>query len=258
MIHALHDLLLKLHIGIGLVAIVAFWLPILTRKGSRWHVRSGRLYTWSMYAVSASAFVMCLMVLVDPIGVVAPERNLDPEVAYRNAYRLRGFAAFLLMLSLLVFASARHGLLALRTTASPRILARPTHRALLATLGVVSVIVGYLGVTEGEVLLMVFAVLGTLGSFTMLRDSLRTQWTRRNAIMAHFDGLIGTGVGAYTAVFAFGGSRLMSEVLPGQWIVVAWVLPAIIGTIAISRLKKRYQARDTAVPASRAAQPVQA
>ncbi|MDH3945103.1 MAG: hypothetical protein OET45_00430 [Chromatiales bacterium] len=38
-----------------------------------------------------------------------------------------------------------------------------------------------------------------------------------------------------------GGSRLLADVLTGQWQVVPWVLPSIIGTIAISRLHRPYQ-----------------
>ncbi|MEJ2159038.1 MAG: hypothetical protein P8X53_00945 [Chromatiales bacterium] len=38
-----------------------------------------------------------------------------------------------------------------------------------------------------------------------------------------------------------GGSRLLADALTGQWQVVPWVLPSIIGTISISRLHRPYQ-----------------
>ncbi|MEM8548099.1 MAG: hypothetical protein AAGF46_08060 [Pseudomonadota bacterium] len=238
--HTVHSLLLNLHIGIGMIAIALFWAPLATRKGSRWHVRAGQWYVYSMYAVSATAFVMCLMVLTDPVGVRAPSRNLDPAAAYRLKANAQVFAAFLLMLSLLVFSAARHGLLALRTRKEPRIMARPTHRLLLGAMGVTSIVVGLQGIATTQILLMVFAVLGLSGSIRMLRETARATWSRSEAIVAHLNGLIGTGIGAYTAVFAFGGSRLFQELLPGQWQVIPWITPAIVGTFATAWLERRY------------------
>ncbi|MEO0366808.1 MAG: hypothetical protein AAF265_15090, partial [Pseudomonadota bacterium] len=237
--HLLHDFLLKTHIAIGLVAVVAFWIPVLARKGGRYHVAAGKVFSWCMYAVAGSAFVMCVLVLVDPIGVTVPARNVNPDIAYSNAARMRTFASFLLMLSMLVLSSTRHGLLALQLKKDRSALSGATHRLLLATLALTSVVVGYYGVTGGHALLIVFAILGISGSSRMLRDSFRTEWTRGQMIFAHLQGLLSTGIGAYTAVFAFGGSRLLAQLLPGQLQVIPWVLPSVIGLIAIRRYKSR-------------------
>lgn len=250
--HHIHDALFALHIATGLAAIVGFWVPIATRKGSAWHVRSGRFYVWSMYGVVASAFLMCVMVLADPIGVQEPGIDIDPERAARFVERSRLFASFLLMLSLLVFTSLRHGLLALKLKQDSNALGRTGHRAMILAMGTVALLVGWQGIESRQVLLIVFAVLGISGATGMFRESLKTNWTRREAIFAHLNGLIGTGIGAYTAVFAFGGSRLLNQVLGGQWQVIPWVLPAIVGTIAIRRQRRKYIAPATtaAVPSS--------
>ena len=250
--HLLHAFLLKTHIAIGLVAIIAFWIPVLARKGGKSHVSTGKVFSWCMYAVSASALVMCVLVLVDPIGVVAPARDLDPDVAYSNAARLRTFAAFLLMLSILVLSSTRHGLQALKLKHDATALSGFGHRMMLATLLTTSAIVGYVGVSGGEVLLMVFAVLGISGSTRMLRDSFRSEWSRGQMFFAHLQGLLGSGIGAYTAVFAFGGSRLLAQLLPGQLQVIPWVLPSVIGIIAIRRYKSRYIRKPAERPTPRA------
>ncbi len=257
--HHLHQLLFTSHIATGLVAIIAFWVPVATRKGSTWHVRAGRFYAFSMYGVVASAFLMCVMVLLDPIGIRAPARNLDADTAYAVAAQSRLFASFLLMLSLLVFSSLRHGLLALRVSRDPLSLSGRGHRALLLGMGLVSLLVGWQGIEAGQILLIVFAVLGATGAVNMYRETLKTDWNRRSAIVAHLNGLIGTGIGAYTAVFAFGGSRLLDQLLPGQWQVVPWVLPAIIGTLAIRRQRRKYLApRPTGrAPGSTQAGPTQ-
>ena len=246
--NSFHAALLAIHIATGTVAIVAFWLPVLARKGGSLHVRAGRLYTWAMYAVSATALTMSAAVLFDPVGVRFPDRNLPLDQAMAVASGNRMFALFLLMLGLLVLSALRHGMLALRARRGEDVLRSPSHRALLATLGVTGIAVGVVGWRNGELLLMIFSVLAVSGSVGMLRESLRATLTPREALVAHFNGLIGTGVGAYTALFAFGGREFLSNLLSGQWQILPWVAPAIIGTLAISRMKRRFgEPRATAL-----------
>lgn len=244
--HQLHYYLIQAHIGIGLIAIIVFWIPIATRKGSRLHRKAGTIYSWAMYAVACSAFIMCLMVLFDPIGVRVPSRDLDPERASQIAGRSRQFAMFLLMLSLLVTSGLRHGLLALTLKTNPDAFRSPVHKTLVASLGIMGIVVGFAGYQAGSLLLMIFAVISVSASFSLIKDIRKRVFSRKEALYAHFNGLIGTGVGAYTAVFAFGGSRLLSQFLTGQWQVIPWVAPAIIGTIAISWLKRRNNTGTTA------------
>lgn len=241
--HAFHNALLAIHIATGTVAIVAFWLPVLARKGGPLHVQAGRVYTWTMYAVSATALTMSAAVLLDPIGVRFPDRNLPLDQAMAVANGNRMFALFLLMLGLLVLSALRHGMLALRARRGEDVLRTTGHRALLVTLGVTGVAVGIVGVRNEQLLLMIFSVLAVSGSIGMLRESLRTSLTPREALVAHFNGLIGTGVGAYTALFAFGGREFLSNLLTGQWQVVPWVAPAVIGTLVLARMKRRYGER---------------
>ena len=241
--YQLHQALLYIHIAVGSIAIFIFWLPVLARKGSALHIRAGRIYTWTMYGVVISALTMCVMVLFDPIGAGSPTRDLDMETALRFASRSRTFALFLLMLSLLVLSGLRHGLLALKARHDPTALRRPSHIALVVSLGLVGLAVGITGFSERQVLLMVFSVISMSASLSMLREIRLPRLEPRQALIAHFNGLIGTGIGAYTALFAFGGSRLLAEILSGQWQVIPWITPAIIGTIAIRQLAKRYQGR---------------
>ena len=182
--HSFHAALLAAHIATGTVAVFAFWLPVIARKGGRFHITAGRAYTGAMYAVSVTAIVMSVAVLLDPVGIRFPDRDLSMETAFAVANGNRMFALFLLMLGLLVLGAMRHGLLALR-------------------------------VRRGE-------------------DALAS------------NGLIGTGIGAYTALFAFGGREFLSGLLTGQWQVLPWIAPAIIGTLATARLKRQYsEARAT-------------
>ena len=237
----LHSVLVFSHIVVGSAALVLFWVPIATKKGSRLHVKAGKVYVASMYFVAISAFAASILVLVDPLTVRAPE-VATPEEGARLAARYRMFSLFLLMLSILVFASLRQGIVALRARRDVSLLRAPLHRAVLIVLGVTSLVVAYLGLREMQVLLIVFGVIGAFGSIGMLRDTFLSKPRPVDFVYMHLNGLIGSGIGAYTAFFAFGGARFLSDVLIGQWQTLAWVTPAIIGTVAIRRQRRKYAA----------------
>jgi len=183
------------------------------------------------------------MVLIDPIGIRRPGQVLDPEQALEFADRTRMFSLFLLMLSVLVFASVQHGVAALRERTQPGTLLRPLRLNMLGLLALLGIMVGVIGVQNRQLLLIIFGGISLAVAVGMLRDTLKKDRKPRDLLIAHLSGLIGSGIGAYTAFFAFGGSRLLGEILSGQWHVVPWVLPSIVGTVAINRLKRRYERR---------------
>ena len=243
---ALHSFFVTSHIVVGAFALVLFWIPVLARKGSPLHVRAGRAYTVAMYTVSVTAFVASVMVLADPIAIRRPGAVLDAATAAELAGRFRIGSLFLLMLSVLVFASVHHGLMALRERARPGILKTPWHRGMIVVLGLLGLGVGITGVRSGAVLLMIFGGISMFASFGMFRETLPERLDGRERLVAHLGGLIGSGIGAYTAFFAFGGARFFAELLPGQWQVVSWVIAPVVGTIAINRLSRRYRRPPTA------------
>jgi len=239
----LHTYLVNAHIAVGALALVLFWIPLAVRKGSPTHVKVGRVYVIAMYVVALTAFAASLMVLADPIGVQQPTASLNAEQATQLAERFRVFSVFLLMLSILVFTSLRHGLLALRERIESGVLRTKVHRALITVLVTTAVVVGGVGIAFQQILLIIFAVVGTVAGIGMLQDIRRDMTNPKARIYAHLNSLIGTGIGAYTAFFAFGGARFFNELLPGQWQTIPWVLPAIIGTFAVSRLRRQFIAR---------------
>jgi len=167
----LHGLLVNAHIVIATIALLLFWVPAIARKGSPLHVSAGRVYAYCMYAVTASAFVASLMVIADPLGIRFPDGLPAGADAARAAAGNRAGSLFLLMLSVLVFASVRHGMAALRERTRPGTLSQPAHRALLAALAVLAVISIGLGLHFRYLLLIIFVtVLAALMAFTPLLD----------------------------------------------------------------------------------------
>lgn len=237
----LHGILVTLHVAVGSVALVVFWVPVAVRKGSRLHVRAGRLYVNCMYLVAATAFLASIMVLIDPLAIRRPGEELPAEQAALLVERFRMFSLFLLMLSVLIFSSLEHGLAALRARRDAGALRRPSHVAGILVLGVLAVVVGAVGLANRELLLIIFGGLGLSAAVGSFRDTRLERPGRRALVIAHMGGLVGSGIGAYTAFFAFGSSRYLADLLPGQWQVLPWIAPAIIGALALRRMRSRVR-----------------
>lgn len=237
----IHSLLVSTHIFFGVLALILFWLPVVTKKGGPLHRRAGRHYATVMYIVSVSAFLSCLLVLADPIGIRRPGVEVSGDAAATLAQGFRLGSLFLLMLSVLVFVSVRHGLLALREKREAGILRTPLHRGSVIVLGVLGVGVTSLGLTHGDVLLIIFGGISMVVAASMYRETRPERLTASQRIIAHLGAMIGSGIGAHTAFFAFGGSRLLSDVLPGQWQTLSWIVAPIVGAVAITILTRRYR-----------------
>jgi len=236
----LHGLFVNAHVAIASIALFLFWVPAFARKGSPLHVRAGRVYATCMYAVTVSAFVVSLMVIADPLGIRYPDGLPAGADAASVAAGNRAGSLFLLMLSVLVFASVRHGMAALRERARPGMLSRPLHRGLLAALGVLAVISIGLGLWFGHLLLILFGAIGLLAAIGMFLETRKQGMSHRELVVVHLNGMIASGIGAYTAFFAFGGRSFLGELLPGHWQAIPWVLPTVIGVIAGSRVSRRW------------------
>lgn len=242
----LHRLALLVHISIGAVALIVFWLPVFSRKGSAFHRRAGSWFANGMYAVAASGLFMSTLTLIDPIGVRFAGQPLSAEEAAGAATRIRMFSLFLLMLSVLVYTSVRHSILVLRARDDRSVLRQARHVGPQLALALLGLGVGLTGIATGQLLLMIFAAVSIALAAGMLRYSFKASLARNEWWVAHLSNMIGGGIGAYTAFFAFGGQRFLSGLFAGQWQVVPWVLPSVIGTIFIVYLSRHYRRKFAA------------
>lgn len=97
-----------------------------------------------------------------------------------------------------------------------------------------------------------FAGMGTMMVFFGLiglsagRDifmSAEKAMTKETKMKMHIQGTIISGIAAYTAFFAFGGSRILMNVfhLHHQWMMVPWLAPSILGVVYMRYMKKKYK-----------------
>lgn len=237
----IHQFLFYLHVACGSVGLVVFWLPMLSKKGSPFHKTFGKVFTYGMFAVSISGVIMSMIVLIDPIGIRAPDAALDGPALQQLAERARRSSAFLLMLSLLVFTNVKHSLLVLKAKQDRQILRSVNHIASISLLLLSGMAIGYYGLTSGSALFTIFSILSIVSSANLFFYIFKRNIKKREWLIEHLSNIIGAGIGAYTAFFAFGGRRFLAEIFTGQLQVVPWILPGVVGGIAIAYLSKRYR-----------------
>lgn len=235
----IHDLLLYLHIAVGVLAMALFWIPVATAKGGLNHRRFGLVYTWSMYTVAVSATVMSIMVLLAPnyfkAELIAASKNPD-----RLLQVIYGFWTLLLVLSLLTLNSVNQAMVALKTKKCRALARRPYHllvsiSLLLASLALLVTTIAGMG---QPVLGYVFAIGGSINALQALHYAFAKKVNDNRWIVEHLSGMLGSGIAVYTAFFAFGARHLLAFI--GQWQLLFWILPGILGGLAIHWWSRKY------------------
>ena len=232
-----YQLMVWLHIGVGSIALILFWVPLRFAKGSPAHKRSGRYYANCMYFVAGNGLLLAVLVLSDPMyfkaSLYLPDSN---EEAVTSA--IRQFWSFLLFLCFLVLTNVNHAMAVLRVKNNITKMRSIRYLAFPGMLFISSVWVLYMGIKDTHMLFLAFSAIGLLSSVDTIRYCLRTSVTRNDWMAAHIGNICGSGIGVYTAFFAFGGRSLFSDF--GQWQLVFWIAPTIVGAFLISKSIKRY------------------
>ncbi len=232
--------LLVIHIVAGAVSLVLFWIPVSVRKGGRVHVRIGQWYAQCMYIVAGSALLLCLLVASDPVGIKHASEALTAERAFEIAAQRRGTALFLFAIGMLVIANVRHGLLTLDENLNRARTRSISHTALNVVLGLLAIVLAFVGYRDSQILFYVFAGLCSLTAVTNLRYAWRPTIDRSDRIRSHLSAMIGAGIASHTAFFVFGANRFLNDLLVGHWQLVPWIAPGIVGGVIINVVSRRY------------------
>ena len=229
-----YQAILYSHILAGAIALVLFWVPVTARKGAFNHKKFGAHYRRAMLWTIASGAVLAGVWLFIPVAV-------NPNLADNPAgvANLQRFAIFLLHLAVQMYASVMMGQWALDAKQSRRSLRCFGRTAPAVLLTATSLYIGVIGIMNQHILMLIFAPLGLSISIGQLRFIFAKQVAPKAWLVEHLGGYIGSGIAAYTAFAAFGGRTLFSDI--GAWQYAFWVLPGLIGGIAISRLSRHYR-----------------
>jgi hypothetical protein len=235
----LHSLLLKLHIALGVIALFLFWIPMLSRKGSTVHRSSGRYYGHIMKAVALSGIAMTALVWLDPIATKGTGLMVDGKISQGKLDFLMLINLFLFLLSLLTWVTIRHATGSLLCKQNRDPLKHWTYQAPVWLLTAVAPYAAWQGFVFNMPLVIVFSAISIVSCIGIL-NYLHTKTVAANRwLIEHAAAMLGSGIAAYTAFFAFGGRALFANLLPGYWMMLPWLLPSLIGVPTSIWFKRR-------------------
>ncbi len=214
-------ILRAIHIGFGVVALVTMFIPLFAKKGSRVHVRAGRIY-------------VCAMGLLAATGVPLALRGaFDPNPAHRAS------SFFLFFIALLAANNAWLGVRVLRTkrrTEPSRALVdlAPPLVLIAGAIGIFA-----LGVSRGVVLHVFFGMLGTSLGVGQLKAWLKQPTGPRDAILRHI-GAMGVSCIVTMTAFTVTNARHLGAAVYNP---IVWIAPAVVGAGAIFLAQRRWRAR---------------
>lgn len=222
------SLLLGIHIVCGSVALLSLLVPFLSKWGGTVHRRAGWLFSLAMGGVSLTAWALSTIRLVD--GIAGNDAD----------------AIFLAHVGLLSGASVWMGLRAarLKQKVDQR---RWSDVAWPGALLLSSAGIFIAGIARGDVLWIVFSIIGALGALGPLRYLLAPGGSRNEWMVQHLGSM---GTGAISAVTAFLVVNGQGWGL-GGFALILWIAPGILGGIALSLLGSRVKNHGLASPAKR-------
>lgn len=234
-----HSLLLKLHIILGVFALLLFWVPMLSRKGSTLHRKSGRYYALFMNTVALSGIAMTCMVWLDPLAIKGADLRVEGQIPAGKLEFFMLINLFLFLLSLLTWVTIRHATGSLLCKQNRAALKHWSYQAPVWLLLGVAPYAAWQGFQFNMPLVIVFAGISLITCFGILSYLYTKTVSANRWLIEHASAMIGSGIAAYTAFFAFGGRALFAELLTGHWMMLPWLLPSLIGVPATIWFKRR-------------------
>jgi len=223
----IRDLLLPIHLAAGFAALVLFWVPALAKKGGPAHRAAGRWYVRAMTFITVTGVMLALLFLA--------------QGRWQSA-------VFLLFLGVITGTSLWNGWRVLRAKQDPARYTTAMHWFVaLLNIGGGGGLVA-LGIAAKAPLLYAFGPVGFIIGGSMLGSALRRPTDRKYWLYEHFTGMIGSGIAAHVAFFAFGGRQLFGWDTSGYGLAL-WITPLVLGVLAITVLNFYYRAKSAMSPA---------
>lgn len=206
-----YSLFKVLHIIAGFTALLVFWIPVVTKKGGKAHVRVGWVYVAAMGVVAISALFMGIW----RIGF-DPGRTIETVA----------FAWFLIFIAILSSATAWYGI-----------------RVFPALLMISGIAICIYGASIGFALITWFPLIGIMLGGAQLAYWFRPPAQKMHWWFEHLSGMLGCCIATITAFIVFGAPRLL-EIQSVQPIV--WFLPTIVLVPVITGFSIYYRKKFNA------------
>lgn len=220
---ALFEAIVALHVVTGTVGLVAFWGPIITRKGAANHRKWGKAACFGFLGAGSLAIAMALL------SLYGPEERI-PSVTDRALFAGL-FGWMMLYLGVLTIGFVDYGLAVVRHARDRRALRRIRYQTVIAAVVLSGAWCGIYGFKVGHPLMILVAFIGIVAMAIQQVYIWRPGDPPKGShVGEHFRALIGMGISAYTAFMSVGLIRLMPEQVFNPAI---WAGPSVIGVSLI-------------------------
>ena len=215
-----HSIIRYLHIAVGFVVLITFWIPLFVTKGGKLHKLAGRIYMAGMALALTSSAVLCVMRLME--GRIALSILLGFLTLLSSFVLVQGFG----------FARVRKFTGAFKLVMS----------VLLVSLLVSSVGILWYGIPRGGVLHIVFGGIGLGASLASWKILFKPTEFGKSYIDKHVNNMLISGGAAYTAFIAFGSRTIFGDRMDSLG-VLPWILPTITVFLIIIYYHKVHKKR---------------
>lgn len=215
---ALFEALVVVHIITGTTGLVAFWGPIVTRKGAVRHRQWGRAACYGFLGAGVLAIAMALL------SLYGPEERI-PSITDRELFAGL-FGWMMLYLGFLTIGFVDYGLSVVRHARDHTALRSLRYQGVIAAVMISGAWCGYFGWKVGHPLMMIVAGIGLIAMALQQRFIWSATPARSMYVGEHFRALIGMGISAYTAFLSVGLVRAFPEQVFNPLI---WAGPSSIG-----------------------------
>jgi hypothetical protein len=214
----LFEILVVLHVIAGAIGIIAFWVPIVTRKGGTAHRRWGKTAARALMLGGGLAIGMALL------SLYGEEMRL-PMI--RDRVLFDGlFGWMMLYLGMLTICFADYGRAVAEYREKRSALRGVRHQIVFFSVILAAINCGLYGFGIGQPLMVLVAAIGLIAVGTQQFYIWRPTVVRGSYVAEHFRALLGMGISAYTAFLSVGLIRLVPDHVFNPLI---WAIPSIVG-----------------------------
>lgn len=190
--------------------MLVFWIPLVTKKGRKLHIRSGWVFVIAMTSVAITAFYMGVYRLAWDAG---PDPDAIP------------FSWFLLFIAILSGATASYGIRVLRFKRRTTSHRQPIDLLFPTLLVASSIAISLYGWNIDFTLLKYFPIVGLFLGGIQLQYWLSKPKSKSHWVVEHIVGMLSCSIATVTAFTVFGAPRLLQVEAIN---LIVWFVPTII------------------------------
>lgn len=216
------------HIATGAVGLIAFWGPIVAKKGGRIHQRTGQVFTACMLLTGTAAIGISVCTLIAPM---ATHPQLVNHPVFSDAALVRAiFGWMMLGLAILTINLAWYGWQCNRNRRDHAANLEWRNLSLQAATFIAATNCAWQGYLIGQPLMLGMSFIGWATVATNLYFLYKPTRAANDWLKEHIKALVGAGISVYTAFFAFGAVRTFPELALHP---VIWAIPLVVGLTLI-------------------------